>query len=190
MRTPTRLVHESVPHPHPKGKAARLLHLGEVRESGDAYAEADVESAKPMRPPPALDRRTRTLLRHRGREANRALAPMKRTPIQRKTALKPGKATMPRARLKKSPIKRKKPKDYAESVAFSKAALKGDPLCDRCKETRATEAHHLCSRARGRGHNALHHPLNGAPLCSACHRWAHTNLPNNYIKNRSYLDTL
>jgi len=115
---------------------------------------------------------------------------MKRTPLQRKTALKPGKSTLPRARLKRTPIKRKKPKDYDAAVAFSKAVLKGDPLCDRCKETRATEAHHLCSRARGKGHPNLHHPANGKPLCFKCHSWAHTNLPNNYIKTRSYLDTL
>ena len=109
---------------------------------------------------------------------------MKRTPIQRKTKLDA------RGSLKRTRIKRKKAKNADAVQAFSKAVLAGDPLCARCKATRATEAHHACSRARGSGHERLQDPRNGIPLCFKCHQYVHTHPTSEFIKSRDYLDSL
>lgn len=103
---------------------------------------------------------------------------MKRTSILRK------------AKLKRSPFKRKKAKDAEEASAFSKAVLARDEKCRRCLWRKATEAHHVVPRARSHGHPNRHHPLVGIGLCFVCHRHVHDTNDTAWLKGRDYLDTL
>ena len=66
-------------------------------------------------------------------------------------------------------------------------------MCERCDETTAhIEAHHLCSRTRGKGHEHLHNPeINGAGLCGHCHHLVTIHQCGDWrdwIKTRNWLE--
>jgi len=113
---------------------------------------------------------------------------MKRTPLQRKTKLKPGKSTLPRSRMKR--VGKRKERELGAIKAFSAAVLKRDPVCVRCSERKSTEAHHLVRKSKAVGHKSAHHPGNGVGLCFACHSYVHDHPNPEWIKPLSYLDTL
>ena len=115
---------------------------------------------------------------------------VKRTPLTRKAKLKPGKATMPRARLKRTPFRAKKAKDAEEASAFSRAVLDRDRKCRRCLWRKATEAHHVVPRSRAAGHPLKHDARAGIGLCWACHFHVHSTHDTEWLKGRKYLDTL
>lgn len=113
---------------------------------------------------------------------------MKRTPLTRKSKLKPGKSTLPRSRMKR--VGKRKLREIDEIKAFSEAVLKRNPQCVRCKRAPSTEAHHLVRKSRSVGHPNRHHPDAGAALCHACHRHVHDTPSPEWIKPLDYLDSI
>ena len=81
-----------------------------------------------------------------------------------------------------------------ETAAFRNALLPGS--CERCHkfglESPAHDPHHLCSRARGVGHELLHNATaNGAALCRGCHSLVEDHACEDWkdwIKDRNWLD--
>ena len=113
---------------------------------------------------------------------------MKRTPLTRRSPLKPGKATLARSRMRR--VGKRKERELDAIKAFSKAVLKRDPVCVRCAKRKATEAHHLVRKSRSVGHKNAHHPDAGAGLCRACHAYVHDHPSPEWIKPLDYLDSL
>ena len=81
-----------------------------------------------------------------------------------------------------------------ETAAFRNALLPGQ--CERCAtfgvENEGQDPHHLCSRARGVGHELLHNAdANGAALCRGCHSLVEDHNCEDWrdwIKDRRWLD--
>lgn len=113
---------------------------------------------------------------------------MKRTPLTRKSKLKPGKATLPRSRMRRTG--KRKLREIDEIKAFSAAVLARDPECVRCKRAPSTEAHHLVRKSRSAGHPNRHHPDAGVGLCWECHAFVHDNPSPEWIKPLDYLDLI
>lgn len=64
-------------------------------------------------------------------------------------------------------------------------------LCLPANNHETTVGHHLCSKARGAGHDQLHSIKNGVPLCSEHHDGVHSRNENQHLlKSRDFLDTL
>lgn len=88
---------------------------------------------------------------------------------------------MKRTQLKRSYLKRKPISDerrleaqvFRDAVRDRAVMMDGPRLyiCERCEQgVLVIEAHHLCSRTRGKGHAWLNDPeRNGCPLCPKCH---------------------
>ncbi len=81
--------------------------------------------------------------------------------------------------MKNTPLRRvgaRKKRELQELIDFRDAVrdgarVSGGYLCERCGGVfKVIEAHHLCSRSRGVGHDWLHDPArNGCALDKQCH---------------------
>lgn len=84
---------------------------------------------------------------------------MKRTPLTRKTRLKPRSS--------------KRAKVYREErVPLVARLLAERPRCERCRVEKSVDVHELKSRARG---GSILDEANLACLCRPCHSWVTTN---------------
>ena len=70
------------------------------------------------------------------------------------------------------PRSKKQAKIYVERRKLVAKILAQNPLCLRCKISKATEVHEILSRARG---GSILDESNCAALCHACHFWITTN---------------
>lgn len=72
-----------------------------------------------------------------------------------------------------APRSKKMEKLYAtERRKLVAELLKGDPLCERCARTYATDVHEIKTRARG---GSIIDRENLAVLCRFCHSWVTQN---------------
>ncbi len=69
--------------------------------------------------------------------------------------------------------------ELEQLVAFRAEVLRrARGKCERCGSSTKLHAHHLVSRARGRGWEGLHQASNGAALCGPCHDEVHHGTPH------------
>lgn len=116
---------------------------------------------------------------------------MKRTPLTRRSPLKPGKATLPRSRMRR--VGKRKERELDAIKAFRKGLIaRSGGRCEACGAS-GHHAHHLVPRSVAGAHKNTHHLLNGAFLCVQCHHAAHSSTDPKWAslrKRRSHLDQI
>lgn len=101
---------------------------------------------------------------------------MKRTPLQRRTGLKPsGKPLqrttgLPRSRSALKPFSTKRLAEIPARKRCRLIVLARDPWCVRCGTSPSTEVHELKFRGRGGDPND---PKNCVGVCHDCNQWIH-----------------
>ncbi len=101
---------------------------------------------------------------------------MKRSPLNRKTPLKPGNKPMKRSRLKAR--SKKVEKLYKEErIPLVVKTLEERPICECCHSQQSTEVHEKLTRGRSGGvhGDAWLDPANLLALCHWCHSWITRN---------------
>ena len=109
---------------------------------------------------------------------------MKRSPIKRGL-----KRLIRKTRLRRFGRRHQREADAMAHFRTEVLARAGG-LCESCWMAPATDAHHICSRARGAGHKMLHDPRNGFALCRTCHDAIHRDPNHPWIDGPNYLDLL
>jgi len=109
---------------------------------------------------------------------------MKRSPINRGT-----KRLLRKVRL--AVIGKRKKREAGALATFKKAVLRRSlGRCELCGAAKATDAHHICSQARGVGHPMLHDERNGFAVCRPCHDKIHSTPGHPWIETVHWLDNI